>query len=200
MGVDSCLGTGAIQDHFVGFHLMTILTGQSHISKVWVIVLYQVSKCTFDVVLKITLLHWKLSFSDILLLEEKRGTNTWSRRRSKLFHFSHSTLKIKEFVLQYSLSPLEIGDKYLRFLFLLSKLEQRTYFSLSLLESWEHFVWFLFLFSKVENILFDFSFSSRNWGKEIQISLSPLEIGEIVFKFLFLFSIWLFCLSSTTGW
>jgi len=48
---------------------------------------------------------------------------------------------------------------------------------------------FFFLFLKVENILSDFSFSSRNWGKGIQISLSPLEIGEIVFKFLFLFSI-----------
>ena len=34
----------------------------------------------------------------------------------------------------------------------------------------------------------DFSFSSRNWGKGIQLSLSPLEIREMVFKFLFLFS------------
>ena len=67
---------------------------------------------------------------------------------------------------------LEIGEKYLRFLFLLSKLEQRT-------------------------ILF--SFSSRNWGNGIQISLPPLEIGELVFKFLFFFSIGLLCLSSTTG-
>ena len=48
MGADACLWSGAIQDHLVGFQLMTILTGQSHISKVWVI-----SKCTFDVVLKI---------------------------------------------------------------------------------------------------------------------------------------------------
>ena len=47
---------------------------------------------------------------------------------------------------------------------------------------------FLFLFSKVENIFSDFSFSSRNWGKEIHISLSPLEIGEINFIFLFLLS------------
>ena len=85
-----------------------------------------------------------------------------------LFSF-YSRNKRKEF--QYSLSPLEIGEMYLTF---------------------------LFLFLKVENILSDFSFSSRNWGKGIQISLSPLEIGEIVFKFLFLFSIWLFCLSSTT--
>merc|ERR1712074_315221 len=30
------------------------------------------------------------------------------------------------------------------------------------------------------------------------ISLSPLECGEIVFKFLFLFSIGLFCISSMT--
>ena len=41
MGVDGCLGSGAIQDHLVGFHLMTIFTDQSHISKV--IVLSQVS-------------------------------------------------------------------------------------------------------------------------------------------------------------
>ena len=43
-----------------------------------------------------------------------------------------------------------------------------------------------FLFSNVENILPDFS--SRNWGKGIQLSLSPLEMREIVFKFPFLFS------------
>ena len=42
MGVDGYLGSGAIQDHLVGFQLVTILTDQSHISKVWVIVLYQV--------------------------------------------------------------------------------------------------------------------------------------------------------------
>ena len=34
MGVDGCLMTGAIQDHFVGFRLMTILAGQSYISEV----------------------------------------------------------------------------------------------------------------------------------------------------------------------
>ena len=33
-GVDGCLMTGAIQDHFVGFRLMTILAGQSYISEV----------------------------------------------------------------------------------------------------------------------------------------------------------------------
>ena len=44
----------------------------------------------------------------------------------------------------------------------------------------------------------DFSFSSRNWWRGIQISLSSLECGEIVFKFLFLFSIGLFCISSMT--
>ena len=54
----------------------------------------------------------------------------------------------------------------------------------------------LFLFSKVENILSDFSSSSRKWGKEFQSSLSLLQIGEKNFKFLFLFSIGLFGLSS----
>ena len=34
MGVDGCLMTGAIQDHFVGFRLVTILAGQSYISEV----------------------------------------------------------------------------------------------------------------------------------------------------------------------
>ena len=57
---------------------------------------------------------------------------------------------------------------------------------------------FLFLFSKVENLFSNFSFSSQNWGKDFQISLSPLEIGENNFKFLFLFSIGLFGLSSHT--
>ena len=53
MDADGCLLSGAFQGHLLGFQVMTILTGQSHISKVRVIVLYQVSKCTFDVVLKI---------------------------------------------------------------------------------------------------------------------------------------------------
>ena len=53
--------------------------------------------------------------------------------------------------------------------------------------------------SKVENIFLDFSFSSRNWGKEFQVSLSSLETGEKNFKFLFLLSIGLFGLSSMTG-
>ena len=44
-----------------------------------------------------------------------------------------------------------------------------------------------------------FSFSSRNWARKFEISLSPLECGEIVFKFLFLFLIGLFCISSMTG-
>ena len=57
MDADGCLLSGAFQDHLLGFQVMTILTGQSHISKVRVIVLYQVSKCTFDVVLKIISLH-----------------------------------------------------------------------------------------------------------------------------------------------
>ena len=40
MGVDGCLRTGAIQDNFVGFRLMTILTGQSHITKVNILLLW----------------------------------------------------------------------------------------------------------------------------------------------------------------
>ena len=50
------------------------------------------------------------------------------------------------------------------------------------------FVRFLFLLSKVGIWNSDFSFSSRNWGNEIHISLSPLESVEIEFRFLFLFS------------
>ena len=50
-------GAGRCQDHPVRFHLLTILTGQSHISKV--IVLSQVSKCTFDVVLEVIPLKTK---------------------------------------------------------------------------------------------------------------------------------------------
>ena len=55
---------------------------------------------------------------------------------------------------------------------------------------------FLFLFSKVENLFSNFSFSSQKWGKDFQISPTPLEIGENNFKFLFFFSIGLFGLSS----
>ena len=99
-------------------------------------------------------------------------------------------------------------------LFLLSNLEKIISISLSLLESGEPFSKFLFLFSKLGKRISDFSFSSRNWillkkfsfssrnlRKEkhflfhfskvenlFQISLSLLETGERNFRFLFLFS------------
>ena len=44
-------GTGSSQDHLVCFHLLTILAGQSHISKV--IVISQVSKSAFDVLMEV---------------------------------------------------------------------------------------------------------------------------------------------------
>ena len=57
----------------------------------------------------------------------------------------------------------------------------------------------LFLFSKVEKLFANFLFPSQNWRKEFQSSLSLLQIGENNFKFLFLFSIGLFGLSSMTA-
>jgi hypothetical protein len=89
----------------------------------------------------------------------------------------------KEF--QISLSLLEIGDLLKKFSFSSRNLRKENPF--------------LFLFSKVENLFSNFSFSSRNWGKEFQVSLSLLEIGEKNIKFLFLFSIGLFGLSSMTA-
>ena len=50
--------TGSSQDHLVCFHLLTTLTGQSHISEV--IVLSQVSKSTFDVFQEVVPLEAKL--------------------------------------------------------------------------------------------------------------------------------------------
>ena len=50
--------TGSSQDHLVCFHLLTILTSQSHISKV--IVFSQVSKCTFDIFLEVIPLEAEL--------------------------------------------------------------------------------------------------------------------------------------------
>ena len=50
--------TESSQDHLVCFHLLTILTGQSNISEV--IVLSQVSKSTFDVILEVIPLKAKL--------------------------------------------------------------------------------------------------------------------------------------------
>ena len=84
-----------------------------------------------------------------------------SRRRSKLFHFSLSTLEIKE--------------KNFNILFLLSKVEKcisnfsfssqklRIFFliSLSLLETGEREFRFLFLLSKLEKLFSNFSSSSR---------------------------------------
>ena len=52
------------KNHLVSLHLLTILTGQSHISEV--IVFSQVSKSTFDVFLEVVPLEAK--FSDIWML------------------------------------------------------------------------------------------------------------------------------------
>ena len=62
-----------------------------------------------------------------------------------------------------------------KILFLLSKLEKRKSLSLSLLESGEPFFKSLFLLSKLGKGISGFSFSSRNWRKEYQISLSLLD-------------------------
>ena len=62
--------TGSSQDH-----LLTILTGQSHISKV--IVLSQVSKCTFDVVLEVVPLEAKFfrHFDSVCRIEYSKGVD-----------------------------------------------------------------------------------------------------------------------------
>merc|ERR1719264_289764 len=61
--------------------------------------------------------------------------------------------------------------------FLLSNLEKIISISLSLLESGEPFSKFLFLFSKLGKRISDFSFSSRNWRfvKKILFLLSKLQ-------------------------
>ena len=51
-------GTGTSQDQLVCFHLLTILTGQSHITEV--IALSQASNDTFDVFLEIVPLEAEL--------------------------------------------------------------------------------------------------------------------------------------------
>ena len=40
-GVDGCLGTGASQDHLVGFHQLTILAGQGNIRELLVLFIYR---------------------------------------------------------------------------------------------------------------------------------------------------------------
>ena len=91
--------------------------------------------------------------------------------------------------MQISLSLLKTGIRNFRFLFssqnlrffskflfLLSKPENRKCHSLSLLKSEESFYKFLFPFSKLEKGISEFSFSSPNWRKEFQISLSLLDL------------------------
>ena len=58
-------------------------------------------------------------------------------------------------------------------------------FSLSLLRTRERNLRFLFLLSKLEKRISNFSFSSRNCRTTLNISLSLLENGEIVFTFSF---------------
>ena len=116
-----------------------------------------------------------------------------------------------EKIISISLSLLESGEPFSKFLFLFSELGKRiSDFSFSS-RNWrfkKRFSFssrnlrkenpFLFLFSKVENLFSNFFYSSRNWGNEFKVSLSLLEIGEKNIKFLFLFSIGLFGLSSMT--
>ena len=81
--------------------------------------------------------------------------------------------------IQTHISDFSFSSRNWRFvnkiLFLLSKLEKRKSLSLSLLQCGEPFSKFLFLFSKLGKGISGFSFSSRNWRKEYQISLSPLD-------------------------
>ena len=81
--------------------------------------------------------------------------------------------------LEKRISDFSFSSRNWRFvkkvLFLLSKLEKRKPHSLSLLESGEPFFKFLFLLSKLGKGISGFSFSSRNWRKEYQISLSLLD-------------------------
>ena len=74
-----------------------------------------------------------------------------------------------------SLSLLESGECFLKFIVLFSNLEKRKSISLSLLESGEYF--FIISLSPLEpwDKKITFSFSSRKWRKEIQISLSLLD-------------------------
>ena len=154
MGVGGCLGSGAIQDHLVGFQLMTILTGQSHISKFWVTQTESLSSIEFPNALLPTpcqpppskpspsppvilfflsgkkLQKWceknysleylskmwylcnALIWGECIVMLTQNiyiKISVGSRRRSKLFHFSLSTLETKEenFNILFLLSKLE---------------------------------------------------------------------------------------------
>ena len=172
---------------------------------------------------KITFFTSKMWRKILLYPFKKLGRSLGSSRKSD----SYYDIFLDAFLgtLNFSFPSRSLRKEYL-FLFLTSKVENlflnfffssqswRTVFqfSLFLLERGEFFSkfsfssWclrivylFLFLLSKVENLFSNFSFSSQNKGKDFQISPSPLEIGENRFKFLFLFSIGLFALSSHTG-
>ena len=69
--------TWACKDHLVSFHLLTILTGQGHISKVSIF--SQLSKCTNCILLEVVPLQTQL-FWHCVQSEGKRGTglkSTW---------------------------------------------------------------------------------------------------------------------------
>ena len=135
MGVDGCLMTGAIQDHFVGFRLMTILAGQSYISEVnifccdvkaeeqiinylWLILLstlrdflllLQYSLSPLEIVercLRLFFLLSKLSKEQYFSLFESWENFVWF-----LFLFSRKEIHI-------SLSPLKNGEIVFKFLIL----------------------------------------------------------------------------------
>ena len=112
----------------------------------------------------------------LLLKLEKRISISLSLLESGEFVFKFLFLfsKLENSILNFSISSRKLRF-YFHFLFLLLKLEKRISISHSLLESWESFLKFLSLFSKLEKGISDFSFSSRNWRKLFQISLSLLD-------------------------
>ena len=87
-----------------------------------------------------------------------------------LFLFS----KVENILFDFSFSSRKWRNCF-HFLFLFLKLENRKSISLSPLESWEYSFRFLYFFSKLEKGISGFSFFSRNWRNEFQISLSLLD-------------------------
>ena len=69
MGADGCLLSGAIQDHLLGFQLMAILTGQSHISKV--LILPEAPKGGMGVFCEIIKFYIELSSHFVYVLQLK---------------------------------------------------------------------------------------------------------------------------------
>ena len=183
MGADGCWWSGAIQDNLVGSQLMTILTGQGHISKVWVTILYQIPQWTFDFCLKIISTETSqgganYSFFFSFYFQNKRKEFQHSISFLKLYKcdqtFSLSSRKLRIFCL-ISFSLLKMWKENWNFSFSSRNWGNWFQISLSHLKTCDREIRLHFLLARWEKLFSNFYYRSR-----IDFFASRWPLGQVL--------------------